>query len=33
MDYVRRLLPDVTEQTVVYDGESYPPGIINIREL
>lgn len=33
MDYVRGLLTDVTEQTVIYDGESYPPGIINLREL
>lgn len=33
MDYVRGLLCDVTEQTVVYDGDSYPPGIINLREL
>lgn len=33
MTYVKELLGDVAEQTVIYDGESYPPGIVNLREI
>lgn len=31
MTYVKELLGGVAEQTVIYDGESYPPAIINLR--
>jgi len=33
MTYVKELLGDVAEQTVIYDGVSYPPGIVNLREI
>ncbi len=33
MDYLKGLLPDVTRTTIIYDGGSVPPGIVNVREL
>lgn len=33
MRYVAELLPAVSARTVIYDGESYPPGILNLRDL
>lgn len=33
MKYLTRTLPNVVSSTVVYDGNSFPPSIINIREL
>lgn len=33
MKYVAELLPDVSARTVIYDGESYPPGTLNLRDI
>lgn len=33
MDYLRSLLDDIQDTTVIYDGESYAPAIVNIRDI
>lgn len=33
MKYLAALLPDVKASAVIYDGESFPPGLLNVRDL
>ena len=33
MKYLAGLLQDIKDATVIYDGESFPPGLLNVRDL
>lgn len=34
LDYLKKLFGEkVTRATVVYDGDSFPPAVLNVREL